>query len=535
MMKRRGRNLTEQQLAALAIPNTEFSLACYAWMDSWFRQIGDMMPNTTEIHLEPQEITGIWEEYKLDMEYRSLGYLEYAAFCGLWITCFSHVKIREFKAVNGKCATCALLSHARKSRRDPASRAHITLMHALHRTEYMGERLAYYARREMAMAFPLLYLSIISDGMAQVHCVLPYLANLKQFGNPLPQHLQGCYVHGQALTIYRTYHNVLGGANLQIHCFLLELERARLRNGYLAQTIFYQIDGGSENSAKVVVGLCELLVSRRLISRIVLTRLLVGHTHEDIDGKFALIWNKIKNCHVLTPSEYATAIALALKHKSLFVAIHDLFVVPDYTALLAPLLDGKFGRYAKMGWTHLQFEMEAVDVSEQFPLGVKTTWRQYSADKVVRIVKDEKAECGFADEHLEVKRFPEAEPEKGIVEGAYVLQSLPETGPVPDAFVPESRAVLEKVVVGMKEMYRCDRAVVDEWVDFASRIAPQSDDVNEYVAEVGLHVPFADVLFCGGALDANKIAIAKVAPQKMSARSRRAIAVDSVSWSHRYI
>ena len=34
-------------------------------------------------------------------------------------------------------------------------------------------------------------------------------------------------------------------------------------------------------------GICELLVARGLIRKLVLTRLPVGHTHEDIDAKFA--------------------------------------------------------------------------------------------------------------------------------------------------------------------------------------------------------------------------------------------------------
>lgn len=67
-----------------------------------------------------------------------------------------------------------MLSHARRTFRDRSSREKITLMHALHRTAYMGERRKYAIRKAMSFNLPSEYCSIISDGMAQNHCVLPH-------------------------------------------------------------------------------------------------------------------------------------------------------------------------------------------------------------------------------------------------------------------------------------------------------------------------------------------------------------------------
>ena len=69
-----------------------------------------------------------------------------------------------------------------------------------------------------------------------------------------------------------------------MHAFLLELERhtkLALPDGSVAtkplpETLFYQIDGGSENTSKPVLAMCELLVARRLVKRLVLARLPVG-------------------------------------------------------------------------------------------------------------------------------------------------------------------------------------------------------------------------------------------------------------------
>ncbi len=80
----------------------------------------------------------------------------------------------------------------------------------------------------------------------------------------------------------RTFHTVSGNANLQMHCFLMELESVLIAEGKLPDIIYHQIDGGSENTAKCVLALCELLVARRLCKKFVLTRLKPGHTHEVI-------------------------------------------------------------------------------------------------------------------------------------------------------------------------------------------------------------------------------------------------------------
>lgn len=62
----------------------------------------------------------------------------------------------------------------------------------------------------------------------------------------------------------------------------------------LPKTFYYQIDGGSENIAKAVFAICELLISRKLFDRIVLNRLMPGHTHCDVDAMFGNIWTLLR-------------------------------------------------------------------------------------------------------------------------------------------------------------------------------------------------------------------------------------------------
>lgn len=219
----------------------------------------------------------------------------------VWEQCFEHVRIREYKQVTGKCMTCFKLTELRRRRKDQEGRQLATLLHGFHKSMYMGEKTAYYARAHQADQEPGNYVSLISDGMAQNHTRLPWLANMKDFSECLPQHIQGIIDHGKEFVVYRTFHNILVDSNLAIHCLLLQLEN-KIVNGKLPSTIYFQIDGGSENANKYTLALCELLIAQRLCRKVVLTRLPVGHTHENIDGKFALIWVAARNETILTPS-----------------------------------------------------------------------------------------------------------------------------------------------------------------------------------------------------------------------------------------
>lgn len=278
----RGMDLTRQQIQAMSIPNTDQSVRCFAWMDYYFNLLGDDIPNADEKHLEPIPCTEIHAEYVADMTREGCEPLTYVAWGEIWTTLFPHVKVRQFKAVTGKCTHCAMLAHARSTFTLVNERAHLTECHFFHRNTVMSERMEYGKRRQHAVAVPGQAMSSIQDGMAQNHSLLPYYGNMKAMAT-VPQHLQGVLTHGIGLTFYRTI-NGRGGANLAIHTFLSELEKLTQKKGSLPPVIYHQIDGGSENTAKAFMAICELLVARRVTQKIVLTRLPVGHTHEVLNN-----------------------------------------------------------------------------------------------------------------------------------------------------------------------------------------------------------------------------------------------------------
>jgi hypothetical protein len=540
----RGYYLDRRQIAAMSVPNTPAALACFAWMDDHFDMVADASPNCTHLELEPITLAEVHDEYITDMYHFKETILSLSAFCVMWKTCFQHVKIREFKQVTGKCQTCAVLTLARKTHKDRMDREHLKLLHLAHRSAYMNERLSYYTKRQQAEAQPRKYLSIITDGMQQRHNVLPWWGNIDSTSDNLPQHLQGVLAHGRFMNVYRTYHNVQLGANAQIHSCLLALEKIMRDEGRIPDTVFIQIDGGPENISKSVLALCELLVARGVTKKIVLARLMVGHTHEDIDSKFALIWRRIRSAFALTMSHYKSQVEGALHTNGLTSEVIDLFAIPDYDKLLRPLVDKNFGRYAKRvssnDWSVLEFTFQGIDDVKQlnhFPLGVKTTYRPYTADRVLRIVKDTAAPlCMTVDQLGPITPFPPEDKAKGLPEGMCILTEFPDSLPVAEEFVVGSHQLLHNVTHKMLHKFSSDasKSIHDEWRHFRDHIAPQSDSVHEYIANVPLHIPLRAELFESRLRLEDVIASRIVELHKeWGDRSRKSIPLDYVQTSAR--
>ena len=85
---------------------------------------------------------------------------------------------------------------------------------------------------------------------------------------------------------------------------LLDLFDRYERDHQLPDTLYLRNDGGSENANKTFLAICELLVASRIRRTLYVTRLPVGHTHEDIDGVFSRIWTALRNDCAITPQDY---------------------------------------------------------------------------------------------------------------------------------------------------------------------------------------------------------------------------------------
>jgi hypothetical protein len=233
----------------------------------------------------------------------------------------------------------------------------------------MREREAYYAKRAEATSpenikFPRI-LSIIIDLEDSSKTGLPYLANEATLAAPLDHHLTGAKIHGDHVHFFPTMNTVGKSANLTCFCILRSIEMFHEKHHRFPETIYIQIDGGSENANATVLALCELLVIKRFGHVIHLTRLPPGHTHDDIDGKliwkyfayfyynslsivyftaiFGVIWKYFHRSKVyLTIKEFQKGVKQAFKVTSMKIQFEDLiYLVANYEAWLAPCIDPK--------------------------------------------------------------------------------------------------------------------------------------------------------------------------------------------------
>jgi hypothetical protein len=489
-----GISLTPEHLGNLRMADGVDTKLTVAWMTYYFSLVGDFVPNSNnEIHLEPIPRSDVYKEYLFDMKHIGDGEsgLTLDSFRKIWKEVFPHVRIRKYKSSCGHCNLCSILSDKRRKFRDRKGREEVTNLFALHRLSTMGERRTYYNRRLEAELNPTIFLSTIADGMQQNHCMLPWYGNNKMPPKHVKQHLQGVYMHGDNMTIYRTYANVGGGANLAIHTWLLSLEDySRRHNHNLPRVLYHQIDGGPENANAEFLAVCALLVACGVFDKIVLTRLPVGHTHEDIDALFALIWKRLRDEHIYTPSEFANMVYEVLKRK-VKVNVVDVYALPDYVSLFKDCIDPKLARYCKEEWAQLQFTFESVEVSDIYPTGVKTTYRAYTQDTYIEIVEDESKKnsvCGLIPQECIVKTRP-LPGEAPII----ILKQFPSADIVPAPFIAGSRELINSVASYMISQHTnsSTSGASDEWKLWSTEYAPQSDNVQDYLTTKCGVVPVA--------------------------------------------
>ena len=81
----------------------------------------------------------------------------------------------------------------------------------------------------------------------------------------------------------------------------------------------------------------------------------------------------------------------------------DIFAIPDCFSYLKPCIDIKFGRYCKTKRTQLQWKFEQHAICDDFPLGVKTSYRAYCTDRVKEITTGHEKRFGFKCQDVSVK------------------------------------------------------------------------------------------------------------------------------------
>lgn len=144
--------------------------------------------------------------------------------------------------------------------------------------------------------------------MSQDHCILPWKANKLQSNGVLKQKIIGVKAHGRSKTFYRVFPHIKGGANVTCEIILHEIEQLMLEckanNKPMPLVFFLQVDGGPDNNSKTVYALCEQLVKDGIFHRTEVCRLPVGHTHEDIDALFGVLWKRAQRQTMILPEDW---------------------------------------------------------------------------------------------------------------------------------------------------------------------------------------------------------------------------------------
>jgi len=344
-------------------------------------------------------------------------------------------------------------------------------------------------------------LSMIMDGMDQNHCHIPYAGTQQSFSNPLKQCIVGVKEHGLGFTVYRTIDTIKKGANLTIHIFLMHLESWRNRNGgVFPEEIFLQVDGGCENANRHFLGYLELLVVKRMCRAVYFTRLPTGHTHEDIDACFGVVWRLFRGQSCLTLGDFKNLIETYFRtDDGLGGKVEDIYVIPDYTPFIDPVLDGKIARLHKEDQTQHQWRFEAVPRSADFPLGCKTCFRAYSSDKVVEFTIKPRQQCqssigrvlGLEPCTTYCRWYPTEHCIPGrAVEGFYLLKDIPhhdedvEFPPV--EFVVGSYIGIKQTLreINRRFSWENDYEIRCEWENWTSLYAPPSDNVRDFLDKI---------------------------------------------------
>jgi len=142
---------------------------------------------------------------------------------------------------------------------------------------------------------------------------------------------------------------------------LSQIEDWRNRhNGRYPEELFIQVDGGGENANQYVLGMLELLAIKRIVKCVIYSRLPTGHTHEDIDGVFAVLWKALRSKCVLTLDEYVDFVKDCFRAKNYKIEVKTLMAIPDYKKLIETGIDKKLSNLHHLLETQHQWRFEVI-------------------------------------------------------------------------------------------------------------------------------------------------------------------------------
>lgn len=113
-------------------------------------------------------------------------------------------------------------------------------------------------------------------------------------------------------SIYLVSHFLFKDANMLLHTLLLELEQQFSKRKQLPAHFCVQMDKGPENSNRVTIAMMAVLVARCVFKSILITFSSNGHSHNDQDGVFSVVFGYLIDQSIFTPQQLIDLINLSL-------------------------------------------------------------------------------------------------------------------------------------------------------------------------------------------------------------------------------
>ena len=111
------------------------------------------------------------------------------------------------------------------------------------------------------------------------------------------------------------------------------------RGGKLPLVLCIQADNcGRENKNQYMFAFCAILIGLRYFAEVYLSFLLVGHTHEDIDQRFSIIFGTLKRQDIDSLQELLELIKKGASHTEAFATSRHLEYVRDWKEFITPYL-----------------------------------------------------------------------------------------------------------------------------------------------------------------------------------------------------
>jgi len=435
--------------------------------------------------------------------------LQYSEFLDVWNKLLPvKVRTQKFCGKLGKCIDCALKDkvwHSGEPNAGPdyeeLSKAHRSLFGQSHALREYQETLA----RQR----PNRVLTITLDIAEQQEHSVPFTSTQKKLGAVPDSQIVGVREINFGIWAFVFTDWVRKSGNLICQVILHVLEAWTIRHGHPPDEFYVWVDGGSENANRWVILLHEWIAVKRLVSvEVWYNRSVAGHGHSPLDGSFGNISGAIlANVPVYTYEETdvkGRSLREILGTMTTHVEMVLWHVVHDFKAFFDRALDLiKMKDFCSGDDTQHHFRFRVIEPCAQFPTGVQTMFRKCAGDVYCELLLKEKAQCvtpvGRSCGVDILTKFCQWYPRAGDLQdnrdvpGFYLILDVPELGAADMPFyhiqAGASKRFHKEVMPCIRSEFSMSSPILDYWTDYASK-APQTDDVNDYVKDKMIHLPF---------------------------------------------